>query len=460
MTEPPISIALLGPVVIERGGLTVPGLGDRERAVLTALVLTERPFARGTLSALLWPDVPEAHARLSLRVALARLRPALPTRIRADRASVSFVPAEGDDVDVHAVRPILESVASQGDGLPDPAAVAAALARVRGPVAADLDRAGSPDFRAWLDAERAAFEALVARAAAWLAQGDAGVDDPARSGTPAGIEWLRAAVQRSPLDEALVRRLMVALGRAGAYADALAEYERLAVNLAAEIGLAPEPATEALRTRLEAAATRGRRHTLPAGRSGPGGAHNVERGSDERESDDRAHGAPASEEPRSDEFASDVRSPAVGAPTDARADRLAAWLADPDRRMLTVIGPAGTGRARLAMDAARRCVEHFMDGVVWVERSTSGRPGAAAFKDRVGAALSELDGAPIAAEAVGAWLAEKEILIVVDGLDSAEAASAAADITAWLQASPSLRCLVLAEAPLGIYYEHRFAASD
>lgn len=429
MADPPIAIALLGGVAVTRGGVPVAGLADRERAVLTLLALRDGPVARNALCGLLWPDVPEARARLSLRVALSRLRAALPGRVAADRAGAALVARSADDVDVRAVRPILSALGQDGPVVA-PEAVRDALARVRGPLADGLEHAGSDAFRAWLAVERAAWDQMVAFAMAWLAgtgpaaapasrpgsgrprQGDPG-GEPAVDALAERLELLQAAARRSPLDEALSRELMAALGRAGRYDQALSEHDRLAAALDDALGLPPEPATEALRARILAAGRRPRRHGLPPAPPGP--------------------------------------------PPGPRAAELAAWLADPARRLVTVVGLPGTGRARLAREAAGRVEGAFLDGIVWVPRRAGDEP--ARLRDRAARALAHLDGTPPPGGEPAARLGPLERLLVLDGLDGdGEGAEASAEVAAWLEAAPGVRCLAVARAALGVYFEHRFSA--
>lgn len=431
MADPPIAIALLGRVVVMRGDAPVAGLADRERALLTVLALRDGPVTRDALCGLLWPDVPEARARLSLRVALSRLRAALPGRIAADRGGAALVTTGADDVDVRAVRPVLTALTEPGGGAaPETEAVRAAVARVRGPLADGLEHAGSGAFRAWLAVERAVWDQLVACAMAWLA-GTSPAAAPAllpgpgraRQGEPGGeprvdalaerLELLQAAARRSPLDEALSRELMAALGRAGRYDQALSEHDRLAAALDDALGLPPEPATEALRARILAAGRRPRRHGLPPVPPGP--------------------------------------------PPGPRAAELAAWLADPARRLVTVVGMPGTGRARLAREAAWRVEGAFLDGIVWVPRRAGDEP--ARLRDRAARALAHLDGTPPPGGEPAARLGPLERLLVLDGLDGdGEGAEASAEVAAWLEAAPGVRCLAVARAALGVYFEHRFSA--
>jgi len=48
--------------------------------------------------------------------------------------------------------------------------------------------------------------------------------------------------------------------------------------------------------------------------------------------------------------------------------------------------------------------------------------------------------------------------VVLDGIDAEPLAAEA--LTAWLEAAPSVRWLVLSAAPLGYFFEHRFQFGD
>src|SRR5487761_312199 len=76
-----LHIRLLGAVEIEVGGVTA-GLppGRRLRALAGWLALHPGPHPRARLAAWLWPDVPDACARASLRSAVWELRAALGPR--------------------------------------------------------------------------------------------------------------------------------------------------------------------------------------------------------------------------------------------------------------------------------------------------------------------------------------------------------------------------------------------
>ena len=72
--SPELRLALLGGFTITLDNQPVTGLtSHKAQALLCYLAVTGRAYSRPALAGLLWPDVPEANARMNLRKELARL---------------------------------------------------------------------------------------------------------------------------------------------------------------------------------------------------------------------------------------------------------------------------------------------------------------------------------------------------------------------------------------------------
>lgn len=158
-----LSIRLLGTPGLERDGRAAPSpRGHKVWALLTYLLLTDRPPSRSHLASLLHPDADDPLA--ALRWSLAELRRAIGRRdvLRGDPVVASL----GDDVTV--------DVRQLAAGLPD-----AALLDLSGRLLDGTHLASSPEFDLWLSVERWRLDALVASrlrqaAIALLAAGPAG----------------------------------------------------------------------------------------------------------------------------------------------------------------------------------------------------------------------------------------------------------------------------------------------
>ncbi|MET9506820.1 BTAD domain-containing putative transcriptional regulator [Streptomyces sp. NPDC006622] len=219
-------------------GTAVP-LGPRLRALLTALALRPgRPTTPETLIDEVWADAPPQDAPAALQALVGRLRRTV------GRGAVTSVPggyrlaATEDDVDVF----VFERLVRQGTealrkGAPATAArtLDEALALWRGPALADL-----PDHPAAARPEALRLEASRTRAEADLLLGRA---DEA-------VPRLTELTTAHPYDEPLHALLIRALRDTGRQADALAAYETARRTLADNLGTDPGPALRALHGEL------------------------------------------------------------------------------------------------------------------------------------------------------------------------------------------------------------------
>jgi Adenylate and Guanylate cyclase catalytic domain len=108
-------------------------------------------------------------------------------------------------------------------------------------------------------------------------------------------------------------------------------------------------------------------------------------------------------------------------------------------RLLTLTGSGGSGKTRLAVEAAGELVPNFMSGVFWV--------GLAPVRDaaRVPAAIADTIGAQGAlAEHIG----ERELLLLLDNLE--QVVDAAPDLASLVEACPNLRMLVTSREVLRV----------
>lgn len=388
MPAPKLTLRLFGPLVATLGTAPVVLPGSlKARALLLYLAVEGRAVPRDELAALLWPDVEPQRARLSLRGALAQIRGALGERLDADRATVALRLLPGDAVDARDLD------AGSADG----ASPATAAERAPEPLGAGLEAVEAPAFRAWLDAERARREDLVRRG---LIRAAAHAADAGRS--EAAVAALERAVELDPLHEPTVAALLLAKARSGGASAALARFEALRASLADELGVEPSAATLAVRERLVAARRRGR--PRPA------------------QSPDTPFIGRAAE---------------VGAVLEA--------LAASSGRVVTVVGPGGIGKTRLALETARRLAQRFLDGVHVVP--LAGLASDASLAPAVAAALDlQIVGAAPALAQIEDALREREALLVLDNFETILGQAEACGRLA--AAGPDVRILVTSRRPL------------
>jgi non-specific serine/threonine protein kinase len=144
-------------------------------------------------------------------------------------------------------------------------------------------------------------------------------------------------------------------------------------------------------------------------------------------------------------------TPLLGREIETAAVR--AVLLHPTTRLVTLTGPGGVGKTRLAAQVADELVEAFADGVVFVSLAPVGEPGlvAAAIAHAVGA--PEHGDQPLASR-LAAWLRARRMLLVLDNYEHVVAAAPL--VGELLAACPDLKALATSRMPLHLAGEQEF----
>jgi len=143
--------------------------------------------------------------------------------------------------------------------------------------------------------------------------------------------------------------------------------------------------------------------------------------------------------------------PAAPTPLLGRVDELTALAqAFGVARLVTLIGPGGVGKTRLALAMAERLGGDFPDGAVFVALASLSEPEQVltAIADALG--LRELGTRPLR-EILHSYLRGRRMLLVLDNFEHLTAA--AADIAELLAVAPRLTVLVTSRSPLHVRAE-------
>lgn len=332
---------VLGPVEVASGDRRA-GLGSGRRRTVLAVLLAARGEAVTTdrLIDAVWGTDPPVSARKSLQSHLSRLRSAL---ARVEPTASEPLLTEGDsyrvdlvsnDLDAERFETLLAEAREVAADAPEQALELLDEAKRlwRGPSFGEL--AAHPAVRA----EAVRLERLRATAAADHVDARLGLDRHEEV-----ISELQATVADDPFGERAHAQLMMALFRSGRQADALACYRRLQELLREEVGVDPSPALRELHQKV---LHQDAGLAAPPPRPAPDG-----------ESRRPTTGPPAASSPRptASVFAPDL----IGRDEDVAAV-VARITTTP---LVTLTGPGGVGKTRLAEQVADQAADRFDDGV-------------------------------------------------------------------------------------------------
>ena len=412
-----MQVRLFGELEAEHAGVPVPVRGTKQRALLALLALRPgQPVSADRLIDVLWGDGQAANPANALQAQIGQLRRTLGATAIVTTEAGYALDAGPDDVDV--VR--FEQLAAQGRHLFEEGETALAsttlseaLRMRRGEPLADFTYAG------FFDAERTRFDELILTAIETRVEADLVLG---RHGELVGE--LEALCRAHPLRERLWELLMLALYRAGRQAEALRAYTEARDRLVDELGIDPGPALRELEARILA-----QDPSLAA--AGPAGLAAVPT-------------------PMATGNLRERLSSFVG--RSAELEELSGAVRS--SRLVTLIGPGGVGKTRLAVEAAATLRQEHRDGAWLVEFASVTEPDgvAPAVAGALGAAVAGLAGPPSPAstvELIVRFLAGRSLVVVFDNCEHVigQAAALAETLAGTV---PGLRLIATSREPLGI----------
>ena len=387
----------------------------------------DRTHSREELCDLLWPEADLDAGRMNLRVALNSLRrqmepPGTPhgAVLTADRSKIQLNP-NACLTDVAEFEAALAASARTGAE----AALTHAVSLYRGDLLPEI-------YDDWAAGER---ERLVQAHLGALHRltrllTEAGDFDRA-------LDYAHRALPLDPLCEKshrLLMRLYVALGRPDA---AHQQFQTLTQLLRVEMNAVPSPKTRDLAAHLDDPAAEREAPVLDTPSSAPGTPQPL----------------PSQNTPAT--HASSESLPVTWTRFFGRAEerkRLTALLTDPQTRLVTLTGPGGNGKTRLAVEAARDLSKPFPGGVWFVSLADVADPHL--LGDAVLAALRLPRAAPADPWAqIIVALAGPPVLLILDNFEQI-AAGAAPAVLSLLGKVPALTCLVTSRRRLDMPGEY------
>lgn len=410
-----LRVEVLGPVRVSIDGAEVADLRPASRALLSRLALADgRSVSAEQLIDDLWDLELPSNPASALRIAVSRTRKGLGNGDLLVWNNGGYR-LDGADVDAHEFDSMVTSgrrAVASGEHREAARQFADALALWRGGALTEIDAPFASAHAVRLESERLAV--LEQRIAADLACGR-------HADLIAELDGL---IELHPFQERLWAHRMVALYRAGRQADALRTYAAIREQLADELGLEPGPELRNLEqlvlnhsSELDVA--------LPAAVVGPAVA-------------------PVPPEPR--RLALPL-SGLIGRERDL--DGLSRMI--DEHRLVSLVGPAGVGKTRLALEAAAIRQQRGASEVWVVELAPT------ASSESIHEAIAAQLGGAVAAQgnalsSLADRLDNGPGLLVLDNCEQVRS-DAAAVVEQMLHALPGLRIVVTSRIPLGIDVE-------
>ena len=383
---------------------------------LSAYLLLHRAHStpRNTLASLLWPDQPDSKARGDLRRHLHDLERALPPFLHGH----PWILRHGDTLQWNPESSYWLDVADFERLSASPQYIAKAVTLHTGPLLPEV-------YESWLVEERERLDQLYVSGLRRLI-----AHNSAEGHAEQAIAYAQQALAHDPLLEDVARELMRLRYETGKRTEALQTYQTLKQHLRGDLGVGPTQETLAL---YEVILRDAVLPVIPL----PDGSRETPK-----------HNLPAS------------LTTFVGRDEEIAAlHRMVASVSSPIR-LITLIGPPGAGKTRLALETSRSLLERqassFPDGIFFVDLSALTESDLVLSKIAATLGVEQSAGQSIV-ERLKDHLRGRFTLLLIDNFEQVLEAGLA--ISELLAAAHQLRIIVTSRTPLNLYGEHEFPVS-
>lgn len=401
----------MGKPEVKLGTKPVTGfISAKAQACLFYLAVTGTSHAREALAGLFWGEMPAKQASKNLRNVLSNLRALVGAHLCITRYDAAFDRDAEYWLDVEQFMRALGDDASKQD-LQN---LHRAVELIQGDFLEGFYAGDTLGFEEWALGQRALYNSLMVQALHTLV-----VKHLEREEYAAGIEYANRLLAIEPWREETHRHLMLLYVRSRQRSAALEQYQVCRRMLESELGSSPMAETTALYQRILSAAAPPP-HNLPP-----------------------------------------QLTPLIGRKVELA--QIALYLNNPAAQLITLVGPGGIGKTRLALHAAERCIDPetvldapFADGVFLVSLADAAMAGdhshGALYQtiaDTLGVELKST--LPVQAQLLN-YFRDKSMLVLLDNFEQfVPDARALNDI---LRFAPHVRVLVTSRVRLNLTHEY------
>lgn len=420
-----LSLSLFGGWQVTLGDEPITAFeSDKVRALLAYLAVeSERPHRRESLAALLWPERSERNARQNLSQALFNLRKGIrdhetnPPVLFITTKTIQFNRTADFRLDVAAFEErITASKKHPHEEMticpPCLKRLERAITHYQGEFLTGFSLPDSVAFDEWVLLKREQLHRLMLEALFCLTEAYEG-----QGAFDIALPYAWRQMELDPWNEEGQQQLLRLLTLNGQRSQALAQYEKFRQLLWQDLGTEPTAKTQTLAEAIRSRQLDNEAATLKIGRP--------------------RHNLPVQ------------LTPFIG--REAELKQIDKKFEKEDCRLLTLVGPGGIGKTRLAVQAAAGLLEQYLHGVWFVDLSAITEP------EQVLATVAHTLGVPeVASEprlkTLRRALHQKQLFLLLDNFE--HVIEAAPELSELLAAAPGLTLMVTSRAVLRLEGEH------
>lgn len=441
-----LSITLFGPPQISRGKQQITLQRRKDIALLVYLAATAQRFTRDTLAAIFWPDSDQSQARANVRKNISRLKNDLGVDLLLTTGDqVSLNPDVPLWLDVKHFQSLLDQPRQHNhilhfEGLPLCEVCQSALEEaVRLYQGGFLEGFSLPDSRVfdeWQFFQSEGYRQGLSEALQRLVRQYIHLGE-----YDSAAEHCRRWLSMDMLHEPAHRQLMLVYALADQHAAALRQFEECSRLLKEELGVEPEPETIEL---IEAIRSKNFKQT--------GGRERASRTS--RPPAEETFASPHEEKPSHN--LPGAITPFVGRVHEL--EKIKDLLAEESCRVVTLLGPGGSGKTRLAIQTGISLNDKgtFADGIWFVQLAPLTDQDSVLPALRKVLNITALHGQEDQRQHLFNFLRNRRALLILDNFEHLLGDESISLISELIESTPHIKILITSRERLNIRGEHIF----